>query len=385
MMNWIDLLTVRIVFAVACISLPLIVIAYYFLRLGLRRRILLAKIRELHLEAEYLRIFHFSEWKEVRGKDPEPIRRKFENVFSRQFQGDNSFWNYLVPLALTFLTTLVFALVICAGLSPAGTEPPFVRNKIILFAIAGSLLYVYPIIVSRYASLSLTPHTLYELMGRLWLAAIVGGLVASLSTESIQPAAAFLGALIPIAAIDLLGKKVFGETDKENAARISDLLEVLHGDRDLLTQLNYIGIRSILELAYENPLRIFVETDLNLVTCFDLVDQANLCLYIPKKDTRQELNKYGIRTAVDIMTQIYEDFPDTKDPQKTVTRFLESKEDLPNHLKEPLTKISKTMGLETVDELRNMIQMMIDNPQLDYIFSLWGLLSVEVDKSTVEK
>jgi hypothetical protein len=43
------------------------------------------------------------------------------------------------------------------------------------------------------------------------------------------------------------------------------------------------------------------------------------------------------------------------------------------------------MGLETVDELRNMIQMMIDNPQLDYIFSLWGLLSVEVDKSTVEK
>lgn len=385
MLNWIDLLPVRLVFAIVCVSLPLIVIAYYCLRLGLRRRILLAKIRELHLEAEYLRIFHFSEWKEVRGKDPDSIRQKFENVFSRQFQGDNSFWNYLLPLVLTFLTTLVFALVICMGLSPAGTGQEFMRNKIFLFAIAGSLLYVYPIIISRYASLSLTPHTLYELMGRLWLAAIVGGLVASLSTESIQPAAAFLGGLIPIAAIDLLRKKVFGETDKENVARISDLLEILHGDRDLLSQLNYIGIRSILELAYENPLRIFVETDLNLATCFDLVDQANLCLYIPKKETRQELNKYGIRTAVDVMTQVYEDFPDPQDSKKTETRFLKPGENLPNHLKEPLTKISKTMGLETVDELLNTIQMMIDNPQLDYIFNLWNMLSEDVDKSTAEQ
>jgi hypothetical protein len=29
--------------------------------------------------------------------------------------------------------------------------------------------------------------------------------------------------------------------------------------------------------------------------------------------------------------------------------------------------------------------MMIDNPQLDYIFNLWNMLSEDVDKSTAEK
>jgi len=385
MSNWFDLLPVRLVFGIVCLALPLVIIAYYKLRLGLRRRILLAKIRELHLEAEYLRVFHFSEWKEVKDKGPDVIRQKFGAIFSRQFQGDNSFWNYFVPFVLTLLTTLIFAFVIYRSLLPGNTMPEFMRSKISLFAIAGSLLYVYPLFVSRYASLSLTPHTLFELVGRFWLAAIVGGLVASLSTESIQPAAAFLGGLLPVAAIDFLKKKLFGEHDKEETARISDLLEILHGDRDLLSQLNYIGIRSVLELAYENPLRIFVETDLNLVACFDLVDQANLCLYIPRKEIRGGLNKYGIRTAIDIMTQVYEDFPDPQDPKKVVTRFLEPGENLPNHLKEPLTKISKTMELESIDELRNMIQMMIDNPQLYYIFGLWNMLSVEVDKSTAEE
>jgi hypothetical protein len=36
-----------------------------------------------------------------------------------------------------------------------------------------------------------------------------------------------------------------------------------------------------------------------------------------------------------------------------------------------------------VEALRNIMQMMIDNPQLKYVFELWGMLGEHVDHSTV--
>lgn len=65
------------------------------------------------------------------------------------------------------------------------------------------------------------------------------------------------------------------------------------------------------------------------------------------KGTRRELNRYGVRTAIDLMTQVYE----PNDPNKP----------------------------DNESAFRNMLEMMIDNPQLRYILSLWDTLSDEVE------
>jgi len=135
----------------------------------------------------------------------------------------------------------------------------------------------------------------------------------------------------------------------------------------------------VLQIAYENPLKIFVETDLNLVVCIDLIDQANLFLYVPEPEIRKGLNRYGIRTAVDLMTQLYDNLPIIGGKAGEMEyRCLESSESLPAYLEEPLKNISKVMNLESVEALRNLIQMMVDNPQLQYVLNLWNRVSGEI-------
>lgn len=385
MFDWISQLPVILVSLIVALSLPLLILAYYTLRLGLRRRVLAAKIIELHLEPEYLKVYHFGEWEAVREQDADKKRAKFEEVFSQQFRGDNSFGNFVLPLLLTTASTFLMALVIYQSLVSASSITAFFQNSVLPLSVAGSLLYVFPLFTSRYASLSLNPHTLFELLGKMWLSAILGVVLSSALLSQFQPIAAFLGSLLPVAAIDLLRKTVFSENSDrlgaEDAARESELLQVLHQDRDLLSQLNYIGIRSVLQLAYENPLKIFVESDLDLVACIDLVDQANLHLYVPDNGARDDLNKFGIRTAIDIMTQLSENFP-TADG-KTEYRELRPNEPLPAGLEKTLGEIATAMKLDCADALVNFIHMMEDNPQLRYILGFWDALNDQVDRSTV--
>ena len=382
-----DLFNSATIMLFACIalasSLPLLIVAYYLLRLRLRRNALRAKIIELHLEPDYLRVFHFLDWEAIHDKSPSQIRGRFVQVFDKQFHGDNSFKNYLLPLAFSVITTSVFSFLLYDTMV-LKTMYTFIENKLILFSLVGAMLYAYPLYVARYASFSLNPPILFELVGRLWLSTIIGVVTASVVASSLQTVAAFVGGLLPLASMDLLRKKVFEKGVQEDEKRVAAMLEILHDDRNLLSQLDYIGIRSVLELAYENPLKIFVGTDLNLVVCIDLVDQANLRLYVPDQQIREELNRSGIRTAIDIMTQLYENLPvRNKNRNHREWRFLDPDEKLPNHLVAPMQNIATALKLQNIDALRNVVQMMIDNPQLRYVFELWGMLNERVDKSTV--
>lgn len=379
----------QIVLALAiAIWLPLLIIVYYWLRLGLRRKALKSRITELHLEPDYLRVYDYTLWDKycaphVAKKEPEKIRHVFEKVFDLQFSLANRDFNYILPFLLTLTSTSLFALVIYDSLTLSGLDAPFMQNGMLPLAVAGALLYISPLYIARYAGLALTPHSLLATVFKMWLAVLVGVLLASLLPSRLQAAGAFLGGLLPVPALEWLKDRVWprnrDQRKSEAAIRMKNLLQVLHLDEDLLDQLQHIGVRSVLELAYENPLRLFVETDLNLVVCIDLVDQANLWLYVPDEKIRQDLNRFGVRTAIDIMTQPWENY--TRDG-KTEYRALRHDEDLPKFLEEPFHAIADVMKLGSTDVLRNTMQMMINNPQLEYIRQLWDMIDRDVDHST---
>lgn len=376
--------------AIVAIWLPLLIVAYYALRLELRRRALSARIIELHLEPDYLRMYDFDALsKHCGGPQPlqksaadiQSIRNAFKKAFNNQFGGGNRILNYFIPFLLTLMSAILFALIIYASLTVKTLDAPYFKNGILPLAIGGALLYISPLYISRYASLALTPHELMGLLVRMWIALILGVLVASLFPAELEPATAFFGGLLPVAAYEWLKDKIFPKKQEtEEIERMKKLLRVLHLDEDLLQQMQNIGVRSVLELAYENPLRLFVETDLNLVVCIDLVDQANLWLYVPDEQVRTDLNRYGIRTAIDLMTQARDTFKNADGTEET--RFLKSSEDLPEFLEEPFANIAKTMKLENISTLRNTLKMMMDNPQLEYVRQMWKMVNKDVDKST---
>ncbi len=387
MTEWINPIGIALVVALVALALPLLALSYYTLRLGLHRSNLLAKIHECGLEEEYLRLFHFKEWQPLHDRQQQAVDRKanaaeiqaieqsirdaFEVAFKARFQWDNSWRNYLLPLLFTLATTTVFALVILRALLSASSLDAFLANGVLPFAIAGAMLYVFPTYISRYSSFSLNPANLLDLLAKLWLSVIIGVVTASVIVATIQPLAAFLGGLIPMASLDLLKKRVFDKQDTggdpgENA-RKATMLGLVEQDQELLSQLDYVGIRSPLELAYENPLKIFVESDLNLESCIYLVDKANLYLYVPDKEIREKLNHHGIKTAVDLMTQVYED------------DWIEPAAPLPPYLEKALKEIAQALGL-SLEALRNMLALMKDDPKLHYLLDFWLQVTPSIEK-----
>jgi len=366
-----------LVATLAGLPLPALILAYYALRRRLRGKIIYAKILELQLEKEYLRVFYSPVWEQVRDASPEAVRQRFNQVFDTEQQGNNRISNYFLPFVLTSLGSLLFSVLLYEAMVTSGSLTTFFQQGVIPLAIAGALVYAFPSYISGYASLSLTPPVLFNLLARSALSVLIGIILASVTTTDLKPAAALLGALIPVPALEFLKKKLYDERPgSAEQERKAELMHLVDQDEDLLAQLYYVGIRTVLQLAYENPLRIFVDTDLHLYVCLDLVDQANLYLIVPDKQSRDDLRRHNVRTAMDLMTQTYEEFPTGAGNERVRRlRFLEPDEPLPDHLREPLERIAQAMRLQSVSELRNVIQTMVDNPHFAYLLDLWGAIS----------
>ena len=371
-----------LVAALLALCLPLTILLYYRVRINFRRNNLLSKIHELQLEREYLRLFHYQEWKKI-PNDPEgnkKVQEEFEKFFNTSFEGTNNTKNYWLPFLLTSVTTLIMGLIVFAWFNvEVAARVPILSTPVLPLAVAGGLFYIYPLYILRFASLSLNPSCLYELIGKLWLAIVVGVSGASLFEPSLKPVAAFLLALVPIAGLDYLKKMIFekkkAEGQKDPLTSDLMLLEVLQYDEQLLSQLNYIGIHSVVELAFENPLKVFLETDLNMEASIYLVDRANLCLYVPDKAMREDLSRYGVRGAIDLATMLYEYDPETE--KETETQLGDP---LPEYMKGPLEELARILKIQYVDSLRNLIDIMMADPKLLYLLELWHQVSDKIDR-----
>jgi hypothetical protein len=308
----------------------------------------------------------------MRDKPIADIKESAERVFRRRFWGENNFIHYIVPFLLTFFTTILFGFVILRAIQGSPDWGTFIKH-IVALAIAGGMLYVYPYYISRYSSLFLTPTSLYDLVGRLWLSVVLGIVLASVFANDLKPVAAFLGGMIPIAALDFLKNKLFsGDKLPESSSGLATIKEIVENDEDVLSQLTYIGIRTPLELAYVNPLKLFVETDLAIDVCIYLVDRAQLYLFVPDKTMREGLNRFGIKTAVDLMTELYE-YPDT---------WITLADNLPNYMQQPLGEITKVLGMEHIESLRNTLDLMHADPKLMYLLDFWHKLSHHIEENS---
>jgi 5'-nucleotidase len=366
----------RVAYLLVCVlaafGLPAIILAYIVLRSRLRGQVAAAKLMELGLEADYLKAFHPVEGDRLRHADAATVQANFKQIFDKRLENERLPKHYALPFLLTTVTTVAFALVFWQGLSERRLVPMFVNPAVACLAIAGALVYVYSLYVGGYASLSLNPPVVFRNLERLWLAVLIGVSVAPLFAENLQPAAAFVGGLLPVPAFQFLKKKLYDEkAESGDSARHGELSEIVHFDDHVLTQLNFLGIRSVLQLAHENPIRIFIESDLQFDVCMELVDAANFYLIVPDAKTRAELRRHGVRTALNLSTQLYERFDGPGQP----FRHLRADEPLPAHLQGPLSQITRVMGLGGVGELRNLILMLNDEPQIEFLHDLYIAIS----------
>ncbi len=146
MSAWVLPTVVILVAALLALTLPLIILLYYHVRINFRRSNLLSKIHELQLEREYLRLFHFQEWKKY-PNDPEgnkKVGEEFERYFNSSFEGMHKTKNYWLPLLLTLITTSIMGLIFYAWFNAEAAGLALVAATAVLpLAIAVILASVY--------------------------------------------------------------------------------------------------------------------------------------------------------------------------------------------------------------------------------------------------
>jgi hypothetical protein len=266
--------------------------------------------------------------------------------------------SYVEALVFTcFVTTLASAVAIArAGLPislPNGLIG-FLRTSsaipAVLSGCAGAFIWGLYELLRRFQIGDLTPSAIYFAGIRLIVLAGVG---ATLSTvlkmefRELTWAVAFGLGVMPLPTIAEVAAEPVRRALKlptPTPAVLDASIPSLQGlTPEMIERLNEARIYNIQQLAFIDPLRLLVRTNLDWKVILDLVDQAFLALYVGVKIT--ELRSIGIRGAVELRAA-----KDNEPVKATIAAILG----------------------RTPADVNFLIDTFINDPTTEFILKLWG-------------
>lgn len=341
---------ISIIFGWAIVCIPAILYLYLFFsylqvvrnkRNELQRILLLPEIREYYARA-------------YGSKNDEP-----EEIASRLLIRNNySTLSYLRAFAFTaLLATLVASLAATKAGFPLGLPNTIVEiikapsaDQFLLAVFSGTAgAFVWGLyeLLRRYRVGDLTPSTIYIAGIRILIVAGVGPALSTVLKAEFSWAIAFGLGVLPLATISDIAAEPTRRALKLDppATPISDpTFSAIHGlTPDTIERLAEAGIQSAQQLAYTDPLRLLVRTNLDWKIIIDLIDQAFLAGYVGS--CLSDLRTRGIRGAVELAKLEVDNEQDIR----------------------LLTNILKT----DLHDARNLIKTIQTDPTADFLAHTW--------------
>lgn len=319
---------------------------------GWRYHIICASLGTLAKDA-YLYLFHKEDY------DKDSADRRFETYYRRWYGRSRLIIPTLILGVIVALYAYLLALFAAQQLFHA-TLAIFSESitYIAASAIAGGYTIVTFDAISRVTRRELSPEDLYQYALRLMVAVPVGYAVAAWAKEPIGPPLAFAVAAFPlqqlIAMLQRLASSQLGQKLPEEA--VSDLTTKLSGvDAAIYERISNIGITTVPQLAYSDPLQLTMRTSLGLTFVLDLVSQALAFIYLD--DKLQTLRPMGLRGAYELAVL----WREVREP------------DNPNHTNSlaVLTQAATAIGLSE-EQLRNALHEIADDPYVDFLLYAYG-------------
>ena len=278
---------------------------------------------------------------------------------------------YRLPLISTFIPSLA-GLLVCsfwcrAKLEGTANEISTIPEPIIMAIIGGYVWSLYEVLM-RHNSGDLTPASLYDISFRLLAAAPIGYACSLLSFDKAPVFFAFVASAFPVRDLRLMLRRYFAKQVKLEFTPTHDssglVGQVVQGlSDDTLARLDEIRIRTTLDLAYADPLKIFQETGFPVRNVIDWIDQALLGIYVGGK--LAGLCPRGIRGAIEVSTFYTEHCLDENEELRP--QMSEDKE---------IEELAKLIGVDPKSVLR-MLDQVRGDPHTDFISELWGEESEE--------
>ncbi|MFZ2277568.1 MAG: hypothetical protein WAW39_07205 [Prosthecobacter sp.] len=235
-------------------------------------------------------------------KNPsKPALGAFEEYYDGQF-GKRHF---IMPTVLLGAVALVLinwsALSVLdwlAGNSTQGGHLP----ELAVAAIMGAYMYLVYDLISRWNASSLSPADILWYAFRLAIAIPTGyALTSAVKTDIAAPVAFLLGAF-PMSTIisfsQRLGAKALGQEAVPESGD-SELLKLDGIDKRIAARLAAEEISTPLQLAYADPVKLAIRTNLGFTFLTDCVSQALLYIYVLEKF--QDFRKTSLRSSYEVM------------------------------------------------------------------------------------
>jgi len=235
--------------------------------------------------------------------------------------------------------------------------------------IAGAYVLNLYEVLGRYRNGDLSPSSLHFTWLHTIVAAIVAPLLSAAFAPNIQAAVAFGIGVFPLrdsleAAKDLARKRLqLLQTAKP--AEGATLYKLQGFTEEVIDRLAEEGITSAEHLAYADPIRLLLRTNIQWAAILDFIDQALLFIYVDSGI--EKLRSIGIRGSIELAAVYDRVKPD------------ERAEDEQARGKE-ITMIAGRLGL-TEDEASTLVLTFFEDIQVNLIWALTETLGSDEDST----
>jgi hypothetical protein len=292
-------------------------------------------------------------------------RQTFGTEPTKLFQTSYGLVAYLVPVSVNVICvwTLNVIFLVRHGLDlglPGGVVTLLTRlPRSFMAAAIGALVWGLYDALRRYRAASLSPESLHFTWLRMLVAGSLAPFIGALFNNGAGgDAVAFgLGAFPVKTLSDLVQSQVAARLQVSPGAAPSEAptLQALQGMTPALIEtLSEADIDSTQELAYTEPLKLFLRTNIPWKVALDFIDQALLFNYIG--DKAKALRPLGIRGTIEL-SSLREVILGTAEGIGDITVVV--------------ARIAEVMG-ESVDAVKNLIDTCYFDYQVRLVSTLWG-------------
>jgi hypothetical protein len=229
----------------------------------------------------------------------------------------------------------------------------------VLLSLGGAYILNLYDLLKRYRVGDLYPSCLHFHWLHMIVAAFLGPLLAQAFAPGVARVVAFGVGIFPLKdSLDTVKKyaaKRLELSPTRVAAEGASLNKVQGLTQETIERLEEEGINSTEHLAYSDPIKLLLRTNIPWVILIDLIDQALLYNYVGDKIT--ELRSIGIRGAIE-MAAIVQDLLKGDEEEKKCARMR-------------IHIVAVRLGLSDDDEGLNLVRSFYEDGQVDLLWELY--------------
>jgi hypothetical protein len=236
------------------------------------------------------------------------LERALERLYNQRF-GRRT---YVLPIVSYFAALAILVGAVAYGVIVGPIQwAEASLDKMGLYALAGGYLWVVFDIIARYRQRDLVPSALYGYSFRLLICIPLAYTVATILPQSAVPPIAFCLGVFPTNTLMLFLRRQAAQRLGlgEDTEREKLELEALSGvNTTLAEKLAEIGVMTMLQLAYEDPIQLAMRTNLPFAFVVDLISQALGNVYGLKIETAEKFSIRGSIEAAELFEALRGDF-----------------------------------------------------------------------------